>query len=446
MSYIILTQNHTLLNPKKLTNGGVQPDATLIRHQNKIFLCTFRCMKLVSHESSPGFFVAEVNRTVVDLAKMRCFMKNGSHKNSRLSVALIAALCIICLQIQSLSGQENATMNEKSTTPAIIAVDPGHPSETSNGCAHHGLTELQICWDVALKLEKLINDQAGLEAIKTKDRVDQMVTNRQRAEIANAASAALMVRLHCDSGKGAGCTVYYPDRQGTVDGVTGPAQKVIDKSRTAAEAMQKGLAETLKQHLHLNPIKTDSVTYVGSKQGALTGSIFSQVPTVVIEMVYLNNASNAAFIKEPQNQELMAGAILQGILAYVRSEPEETAQIDAIPTMGAVVTDLDATSTIPMPRYCVNFMQIPHCKRGPERCQICRDRNIMRWCLLDIDPPDQDRVQRPVIELEIAGEKHFRVFDIIKVFESEEDMKQYMLKNKFPDRTWFPWPPRKSKK
>ncbi|HNS08978.1 MAG TPA: N-acetylmuramoyl-L-alanine amidase, partial [Candidatus Ozemobacteraceae bacterium] len=192
--------------------------------------------------------------------------------------------------------------------------------------------------------------------------------------------------------------------------------------------------------------KTDSVTYVGSKQGALTGSIFSQVPTVVIEMVYLNNASNAAFIKEPQNQELMAGAILQGILAYVRSEPEETAQIDAIPTMGAVVTDLDATSTIPMPRYCVNFMQIPHCKRGPERCQICRDRNIMRWCLLDIDPPDQDRVQRPVIELEIAGEKHFRVFDIIKVFESEEDMKQYMLKNKFPDRTWFPWPPRKSKK
>lgn len=373
-------------------------------------------------------------------------MKNGSLKNLRLSIALIAALCIMCLQIQSLSGQENATMNTKPATKAIIAVDPGHPSETSNGCAHHGLTELQICWDVALKLEKLINDQAGLKAIKTKDSVGQMVTNRQRAEIANAAGAALMVRLHCDSGKGSGCTLYYPDCQGTVDGVTGPSQEVIEKSRKAAEAMQQGLSVILGQNLHLNPVKTDSVTYVGAKQGALTGSIFSQVPAVVVEMVYLNNASDAAFIKEPQNQELMARAILQGIVEYVRSDTEETAQINEIPTMGPVDTDLDTTPTIPMPRYCVNFMQVPHCKRGLERCQICRDKNIMRWCLLDIDPPDQDRVQRPVIEIDIVGEKHFRAFDIIKIFESEEDMKQYILKNKSPDRIWVPWPTRKSKK
>ena len=94
----------------------------------------------------------------------------------------------------------------------------------------------------------------------------------------------------------------------------------------------------------------------------------------------------------------------------------------------------------------MNFMQAPHCKRGPERCQMCRDNKIMRWCLLDIDPPDQDRVQRPVIEIDISGDKHFRAFDIIKIFESEEDMKQYMLKNKFPDRIGVPWPTRKSKK
>ncbi len=238
----------------------------------------------------------------------------------------------MCLQIQSLSGQENATMNTKPATKAIIAVDPGHPSETSNGCAHHGLTELQICWDVVLKLEKLINDQAGLKAIKTKDSVGQMVTNRQRAEIANAAGAALMVRLHCDSGKGSGCTLYYPDCQGTVDGVTGPSQEVIEKSRKAAEAMQQGLSVILGQNLHLNPVKTDSVTYVGAKQGALTGSIFSQVPAVVVEMVYLNNASDAAFIKEPQNQELMARAILQGIVEYVKNGGATTTQGAETPT------------------------------------------------------------------------------------------------------------------
>ncbi len=350
----------------------------------------------------------------------------------KLAFAFIAVLNLFLLNPGLLQGQTGIEGTQKMNR--TIVVDPGHPSETSNGCAHHGLTELQICWDVALKLEKLINDQAGLKAIKTKDRVDLMVTNRQRAEIANAASAAIMVRLHCDSGKGTGCTVYYPDRQGTVDGVTGPSQSVIDKSRTAAEAMQKGLAGTLKQQLHLNPIKTDSVTYVGAKQGALTGSIFSQVPAVVIEMVYLNNASDAAFIKEPQNQKLMAEAMLQGILEYVKNDRAETAQADEIPKMGAI--DDDTGQIAARPRYMARLMRVPHCKRGPENCQICREKDVLRWHLLDIDPPDQDRVQRPVIEIKIAGEKQFRVFDVIKTFVSEEEAKKYLSENDFPGLIW----------
>lgn len=361
-------------------------------------------------------------------------MKKGSRKNSRLSVALIAFLSIMILQMRSLPGQENATMNEKPTTPTIIAIDPGHPSETSNGCAHHGLTELQLCWDIALKLEKLINSQAGLKAIKTKNQVDMMVTNRQRAEIANAASAAIMVRLHCDSGKGTGCTVYYPDRQGTVDGVTGPSQSVIDKSRTAAAAMQKGLAAILGQNLHLNPVKTDSVTFVGAKQGALTGSIFSQVPAVVVEMVYLNNASDAAFIKDPQSQELMAQAIMRGILEYVANNRSDTVQAGEIKTIGSI--DTVASQTMTSYRYIVKLLRVPHCKRGPENCRICREKNILRWHLLDIDPPDQDRVQRPVIEIEIAGEKQFRVFDVIKTFESEADARKYLSEKSFPGLIW----------
>jgi len=205
----------------------------------------------------------------------------------------------------------------------VIAIDPGHPSETSRGCAHHGLTELQICWDVALKLEKLIAADPLLRPVKTKEAVDILVTNRQRAEIANAAGASVMLRLHCDSGKGSGCTLYYPDRQGTVQGVAGPSQKIIEQSRAAAEAIQKGLQTTLAGLLKVNPIKTDSVTFVGAKQGALTGSIFSQVPAVVIEMVYLNNASDAAFIAKPENQQIMAEAMYAGIKEYLAEIAEK---------------------------------------------------------------------------------------------------------------------------
>ncbi len=204
----------------------------------------------------------------------------------------------------------------------IIAIDPGHPSETSNGCSHYGLSEMEICWKVAIKLEELIASDTSLKSVMTKKDLNQMVTNRKRAEIANEAKAAVMVRLHCDSGKGTGCTLYYPDKAGTKFGVTGPSETVIAKSKLAAEYMQKGIGKTLGKRLKLNPLRTDSLTYVGSKQGALTGSIFSKVPAIVVEMVYLNNKSDADFIKTNEGKQLMAEAIFNGIKEFLNSKKE----------------------------------------------------------------------------------------------------------------------------
>ena len=61
----------------------------------------------------------------------------------------------------------------------------------------------------------------------------------------------------------------------------------------------------------------DSKTAIGERQGALTGSIFSDVPVVLIEMVTLSNPHDAGFIKEPRGQSLMAQAIANGIGRYV---------------------------------------------------------------------------------------------------------------------------------
>ena len=228
----------------------------------------------------------------------------------------VALLLVSSLPVAGQTAANN-TMSKDSGKTSVIAIDPGHPSETSGGCAHHGLKEVAICWEVALRLQNLIEAEPTLTSVMTKPAVDTLVTNRERAEIANKAGAAIMVRLHCDSANGSGCTVYYPDKQGTVQGVTGPSEAVIAQSRLAAESLQNGLAGVLASHLKMNPIKTDSMTFVGAKQGALTGSIFAEVPAVVVEMVYLNNASDAAFIKEVAGQDLLARGILAGIKEFV---------------------------------------------------------------------------------------------------------------------------------
>lgn len=83
----------------------------------------------------------------------------------------------------------------------------------------------------------------------------------------------------------------------------------------------------------------------------------------------------------------------------------------------------------PMPRYIIRKVGLAHCKRGPSRCEKCREMNIERICLLDICPPDQGKIQRRVIQVSREGEKVWREFDIVKIFESQEEAEKYAEEN-----------------
>lgn len=197
-----------------------------------------------------------------------------------------------------------------------ICIDPGHPSETSAGTSGpSGVSENHINWVVALKLKANL-EAAGATVVMTKQSENEKVTNRRRAEIANAANADIMIRLHCDAASGRGYALYAPDQQGTKYGVTGPSQSVIDRSTAAMGRLYEGMKSVLTGTLPGRGTHGDSATYVGSRQGALTGSIFSQVPTVTVEMCVLTNAQDEAFIDSEAGQSKMVDALRAG-LEYV---------------------------------------------------------------------------------------------------------------------------------
>jgi N-acetylmuramoyl-L-alanine amidase len=206
----------------------------------------------------------------------------------------------------------------QSPTSTVIAIDPGHPSETSSGAeVQNGTTEVHIAWEVAQKLRDSLRAR-GYSVVMTKSSEMQMVRNVERAEIGNRAGAALMVRLHCDASSDSGYALYYPDRQGTAEGRTGPSADVMRRSAAAAESLHAGMAPLLAGLLKNGGVRGDSKTLVGSRQGALTGSIFSDIPVVLIEMVTLSNAHDASFIKSDDGRTLMARAIADGVARYVR--------------------------------------------------------------------------------------------------------------------------------
>jgi N-acetylmuramoyl-L-alanine amidase len=201
----------------------------------------------------------------------------------------------------------------------VVCIDPGHPSEVGRGTRGAHVTEIEAAWNVAQELKKQL-ELNGLRVVMTKQSQEQYVTNRNRAEIANRANANFVVRLHCDASAGSGFTTYYPEQQGHTQGVTGPSPELLAREPQIAKAFSRRLGLELGGFLHDNGLKGDEDTAVGKKQGALTGSIFSKVPVVLVEMVVLTNPSDEAKISDRRGISKIATALAEATLSALNIE------------------------------------------------------------------------------------------------------------------------------
>lgn len=84
-------------------------------------------------------------------------------------------------------------------------------------------------------------------------------------------------------------------------------------------------------------------------------------------------------------------------------------------------------------RHVIRRIRTAHCKRGPSRCEKCRETEGDAICLLDIDPPDRGMVQRRVMEFRTGGLVEWREFDVVKLFASEAEARAYAAENGIED-------------
>jgi N-acetylmuramoyl-L-alanine amidase len=196
----------------------------------------------------------------------------------------------------------------------VVCIDPGHPSEVGRGTQGKKLTELHANWVQAQLLKQRL-EKRGIKVIMTKPREQKLVRNQDRAGVANAARADLMIRLHCDASSGTGFTVYAPNQQGTDRNFRGPSSKIIQESQTRAKRFHVAMAEALKGRLKDNGLHPDQHTAVGSRHGALVGSIYSRVPVILVEMVVLTNPKDEAYLLSGKGQSEMADALEAGVMA-----------------------------------------------------------------------------------------------------------------------------------
>lgn len=184
----------------------------------------------------------------------------------------------------------------------VVCIDPGHAKATVGASGKH-LAEYKVCWLMAQKLRAELQ-QRGVTVVLTKRNQNEDVPNEMRAEIANRNRANLLLRLHCDAGRDSGIATFYPNRQGVRNGVRGPSREVMEASRADAFVFHAALIRSLQGALPNRGVRGDSQTAVGSKQGALTGSIYAQVPVLLVEMAVITNRRDEAFLASSNGSTL----------------------------------------------------------------------------------------------------------------------------------------------
>lgn len=232
-------------------------------------------------------------------------------------VVLLAITALARQPVDKLPSHKD-TVDQSAGQPAkneswipSICLDPGHGTKNSRRGASG---EAKITLAIALEISRQLKNYQYIQAVLTHRKIGQDLgaknpeeDNRLRARIANQSGAFLFIRLHTDAPSGP-AAIYYPQAH--------PDREIAQASQIAAEYVWTQIKTVLPTSIRRSGVIPESKTAIGANQGGLlTGSRYSKIPVITIEMVPMNkNGKN--WISQKKNQEILAQAIIMGIYHY----------------------------------------------------------------------------------------------------------------------------------
>jgi len=218
---------------------------------------------------------------------------------------------------------------------ARIVIDPGHGGHDP-GAKARGLSEADLVLDVALRLEKLLLKQQGVEVVLTR-RTNTFVSLEERTEIANREGADLFLSIHANASadtSARGVETYFlnfaanPEAEAVAARENAGAARnmrhlpeivraialnnKIDESRDFAAAVQRAL------HADMKKVNKD-VKNLGVKQAPFMVLIGATMPSILAEVSFLTNKQDSTFLKTEKYRQQIAEALLAGVMKYQQS-------------------------------------------------------------------------------------------------------------------------------
>lgn len=241
---------------------------------------------------------------------------------------LTIAVSIICF---TSFGQSNSKFK--------VVLDAGHGGK-DYGTVHNSYIEKKIVLSVALKIGKILESKPNIDVLYTR-KTDVFVELIERANIANKAKANFFVSIHCNGvkdGSPFGTETYVmgltknasnlevakrenevitlesdyklkyngfdPNVPESMIGIKLLQEEYIDQSITLASKIQDGFTTALERKNR------------GVKQGPILVLNQSAMPSVLIEIGFVSNKIEGAYLNSEKGQNALAKSIADAIISY----------------------------------------------------------------------------------------------------------------------------------
>jgi N-acetylmuramoyl-L-alanine amidase len=213
-----------------------------------------------------------------------------------------------------------------------IVIDPGHGGHDP-GARVPGLNEAELVLDVALRLEKLLLKDPGVEVVLTRE-TNAYVALEERTAIANRAGADLFLSIHVNASGNPGIRgfeTYFlnfaPNPEAAAIAArenagssrtmgslpdlirTMTLNNKLDESRDFATMLQAALYERLRR------VDT-SARNLGVKQAPFMVLIGATMPSALVEISFLTNEDDASLLGSGGYRQQIAEALVAGIMKY----------------------------------------------------------------------------------------------------------------------------------
>ena len=213
-----------------------------------------------------------------------------------------------------------------------VVIDAGHGGHDP-GAHGSGIIESELTLDVALRLQKLLEKEDGIEVVMTRD-TDVFIPLEERTAIANREGADLFLSIHANASRNSlarGIETYFlnfamnPEAEAVAareNATSGQSMhslpdivraialnNKINESRDLAETVQKSMAKRLSS-------RNGSLRDLGVKQAPFVVLIGAVMPSVLAEISFVTNKQDGALLKTGPYRQQIAQALLDAILNY----------------------------------------------------------------------------------------------------------------------------------